>query len=65
MGTGIGKVILGKIAALDGAVITVAKRNIGFGGEPRVIVDRWVPEVMMGVDDRAVPQLSHDAPHPG
>ncbi|MNQ76363.1 hypothetical protein D3C85_912000 [compost metagenome] len=53
--TCIGEVILGKIAALDRAVVTVAKRDIGFGSEPRVIVEDRVPEMMMGVDDRAVP----------
>ncbi|MNN90602.1 hypothetical protein D3C81_2085770 [compost metagenome] len=65
MGTSVGEVVIGKIAAFNRAVVTVAKRDVGLGREPRMVVDRGVPEMVMGIYDGAVPQLRHDAPHPG
>ncbi|MNG02173.1 hypothetical protein D3C84_851850 [compost metagenome] len=65
MMTGIGEVILGKIATLERTVITVAKRDAGLGRQPGMVIDRRVPEVMMGVDDRSTPQFTHEAPRRG
>ncbi|MNT63409.1 hypothetical protein D3C72_2012220 [compost metagenome] len=53
--TCIGEIILGKISAFDRGVIAVAKRDVGLGREPRMVVDGRIPEMMMSVDDRAVP----------
>ncbi|MNR06281.1 hypothetical protein D3C85_1223460 [compost metagenome] len=65
MRTGIGEVILRKIATLERTVITVAKRDVGLGRQPGMAIDRRVPEVMMGVDDRSIPKLTHGAPRRG
>ncbi|MCY1301564.1 hypothetical protein D9M70_511850 [compost metagenome] len=66
VGADIGEVVLRVVAALQGAVIAIAERDIVATGQPRVIVQLRVPEVVVGVDYRAVPQgvIGHTAPPP-
>ncbi|MNR53873.1 hypothetical protein D3C85_1739580 [compost metagenome] len=62
MDAGIGEVVVRQITALDRSVIAIAKRDVRLRRQPRMVVDRWVPEVMMGIDDGTVPQFTHGAP---
>ncbi|WP_425250036.1 hypothetical protein [Enterococcus faecalis] len=58
----VAEVVRRQVAALDRAVVAVAERNLGVLREPGVVVRLRVPEMMMGVDDRPVVQLSHALP---